>query len=50
MAPARLGRRERRPSRAVWRWVAEAGDAVLALPELPRPTRRLAASLEAAGA
>ena len=35
----------------VWRWVAEADDAVLALPELSAAdARRLAASLEAAGA
>ena len=35
----------------VWRWVAEADDAVLALPELSEAdARRLAASLEAAGA
>ena len=35
----------------VWRWVAEADDAVLALPELSEAdARRLAVSLEAAGA
>ena len=35
----------------VWRWVAEADDTVLALPELSEAdARRLAASLEAAGA